>query len=251
MRDEGRLGGQRRGVGCPPELDLTGVLTGRSGMGATVALMRLLSTVRAAAMAALSLGAASAVTFGGLTVTPRGPQNLNLETGLTDLPQGGRATDARGQLTLDAQRMQFKPGAYLLASGATLTTRQGGTLRAAQVRYDLAAGTVTATGDLTYSDGRLNTLRADTVTVHVKTGFVVASGGVTAANPKLSGGRLIFDPATMQAVLTGPYRAQQGTLNASGAAGGRLLMVFSANRVVRSSTEPDADSLARFQPYLK
>ncbi|THF85875.1 hypothetical protein E7T09_15295 [Deinococcus sp. KSM4-11] len=213
--------------------------------------MRVLSSIRAAAVAALFLGAACAVSFGGLTITPRGPQSLNLETGLTELPQGGKATDSRGQLTLDAGRMQFKPGAYLIATGATLTTRQGGTLRAAQVRYDLAAGTVTATGDVTYSDARLRGLSARQITVDVKTGFVVASGSVKAAAPGLAGSTLVFDPATMQAVLTGPYRAQQGTLNASGAAGSRLLLVFGGNRVVRSSADPDTGDLARFQPYLK
>jgi hypothetical protein len=55
----------------------------------------------------------------------------------------------------------------------------------------------------------------------------------------------------MQAVLAGPYHARQGTLNAAGGAGDRLLLVFGGNRVVRSSTEPDADSVARFLPYLK
>ncbi|GHF47868.1 hypothetical protein HNQ07_002724 [Deinococcus metalli] len=213
--------------------------------------MTLLSSIRSAVLAALFVGAACAVSFGGLTITPRGPQALNLDTGLTELPQGGKATDSRGQLTLDAQRMQFKPGAYLIASGVTLTTRQGGTLKAAQVRYDLAASTVTASGDVTYTDARLKALSAEKITLDVRTGFVVASGGVTADTPQLSGRVLVFDPATMQAVLGGPYSARQGTLNASGGANDRLLMVFGGNRVVRSSTEPDADGLARFLPYLK
>lgn len=244
------MGGDETG-GTPSEPGLTGVLTGHCAWGATVADMNALLTLRSAVLSALLLGGAGAVDFGGLTITPRGPQSLNLETGLTELPQGGRATDSRGQLTLDAQRMQFKPGAYLVAGGATVTTRQGGTLRAAQVRYDLASSTVTATGDVTYTDARLKGLSASSITVNVKTGFVVAVGNVQATTPQLSGERLVFDATTMQAVLTGPYRARQGTLNASGGAGSRLLLVFGGNRVVRSSTAPDADSVARFLPYLK
>ncbi|WP_309572408.1 hypothetical protein [Deinococcus sp.] len=213
--------------------------------------MTVLSLIRTSALAALLLGAACAVSFGGLTITPRGPQSLNLDTGVTELPQGGKATDSRGQLTLSAQRMQFKPGAYLIATGATLTTKQGGTLKAAQVRYDLASGLVTATGDLKYTDARLVNLSATKITVQVRTGFVVAAGDVKAATPQLDGERLVFDPSTMQAVLTGPYHARQGTLNASGGVGGQLLLVFGGNRVVRSSTEPDAGDLARFLPYLK
>lgn len=202
-------------------------------------------------LAALLLGAAQAITFGGLTVTPRGPQSLNLETGATDLPQGGSATDSRGGLKLSAQSMQLRPGQTLLARGATITTRQGGTLKAAQVVYDLRAGTVTATGDVNYSDARFKNLSAAQVTLHVGGGFVTASGGVRASAPALSGGALAFDLSTSQGVLTGPYQARQGTLNASGRAGERLLMVFSGTRVIRSSTSPDADSLARFLPYLK
>lgn len=209
------------------------------------------SLIRPGLLAALLVGAAQAISFGGLTVTPRGPQTLNLETGATDLPQGGSATDSRGGLKLSAQSMQLRPGSSLLARGATITTRQGGTLKAAQVVYDLKAGTVTATGDVSYNDARLKNLSAPRLVLHVGSGFVTASGGVKASAPALSGAVLAFDLSTMQGVLTGPYVVRQGTLNASGGAGDRLLMVFGGNRVLRSSTDPDADSLARFLPYLK
>lgn len=213
--------------------------------------MQFSSLIRPGVLAALLVGAAQAISFGGLTITPRGAQTLNLETGATELPGGGSATDSRGGLKLSAQSMQLRPGASLLARGATITTKQGGTLRAAQVVYDLKAGTVTATGDVSYDDARLKDLRAPQLTLHVSSGFVTASGGVRAASPALSGAALVFDLSTMQGVLSGPYRVRQGTLNASGEAGGRLLMVFGGNRVIRSSTSPDADSLARFLPYLK
>ncbi|PTA69531.1 hypothetical protein [Deinococcus arcticus] len=198
----------------------------------------------------LSAGA-HALTFGGLTVTPRGEQRLNLDTGATDLPQGGTATDARRGLTLNAARLNLLPGQTLKATGATVTTKQGGTLKAPQLTYDLNAGTVTASGGVTYTDARLQGLSAPTLTLHLKTGFVVASGGVQAKTPALSGAALVFDPATVQAVLTGPYQVNQGTLKAQAPAGGRLLMVFSANRVVRATQTPDPDTLARFGPYLK
>ncbi|WP_221088485.1 hypothetical protein [Deinococcus aquaedulcis] len=198
----------------------------------------------------LSLGA-QALTFGGLNVTPRGEQRLNLETGATELPQGGTATDARRGLKLSAQRLNLLPGQTLKAQGATVTTKQGGTLNAPQLTYDLKAGTVTASGGVTYSDARLQGLSAPTLTVHLNTGFVVASGGVKAKTPALSGAALIFDPATVQAVLTGPYQVNQGTLKVQAPSGSRLLMVFGGNRVVRATQTPDAETLARFGPYLK
>ncbi|MEW6423015.1 MAG: hypothetical protein AB1511_15035, partial [Deinococcota bacterium] len=118
-------------------------------------------------LAALTLGAGSAVTFGGLNVTPRGPQNLNLETGATDLPQGGTATDARAGIRLSAARMQLQTGERLSAQDATLTTRQGGTLRAPSITYDLRQGTVTASGGVTYSDARPKHLTASRMVLHL------------------------------------------------------------------------------------
>lgn len=203
-------------------------------------------------LTALSLSApAQAVTFGGLNITPRGPQNLNLETGNTDLPQGGTATDAKNGIKLVAARMQLKPGQTLSAQDATITVRQGGTLRAAQVTYDLNAGTVTASGNVTYNDVRMTNLSAASMTLYVKPGFMSASGSVKADKPHMQGAALAFDLNTMQALLSGPYRINQMTLNANAGAEGRLLLAFAGNRLSRVNASPDATTLSRFAPYLK
>ncbi|MFB9994247.1 hypothetical protein ACFFLM_20020 [Deinococcus oregonensis] len=201
-------------------------------------------------LVALGLGTAQAVTFGGLTVTPRGPQTLNLETGATELPQGGTATDSRGGLKLVAAAMQLNPGSALKAQNATLTTRQGGTLRAQNVIYDLKAGTLTATGNVTYTDVRLKGVSANKVTLYVKTGFVTATGGVKATTPALSGSVLIFDSQTMQTLLSGPFDLKTSAGAKAGKVGERLLLTFAGNRLTRTST-PDAGTLTRFAPYLK
>lgn len=202
-------------------------------------------------LAALTLGSGSAVTFGGLNVTPRGPQNLNLETGATDFPQGGTVTDGRSGLRLSAGQLQLLPGQRLSAQGATLTTRQGGTLRAANVVYDLNRGTVTATGDVSYADARLKNLTAGRMVLHVKTGFVSAHGGVRASTPALSASALAFDPRTAQTVLAGPARLSQGSQVLETGTGGHLLLTFSANRLLRAVNRADATTLSRFAPYLK
>lgn len=197
----------------------------------------------------LALSPAQAVSFGGLNVTPRGAQNLNLETGATDMPSGGTATDSKGGLTLTASRMQLKPNEVLSAQGATVKVKRGGTLTANQVTYDLKAGTVTATGNVSYTDARMSDLSAPTVVLHVKSGFVVASGGVKASKPSMSGNTLVFDPNTMQAVLSGPFQIRHGT-GANGPAGARLLLTFAGNVLLNATPRPSADDLARFNPYL-
>lgn len=194
---------------------------------------------------------ASAVTFGGLNVTPRGAQNLNLETGATEMPQGGTVTDTKGGLTMTASALSLRPGDVLSAQGATIKLKQGGTLNASQVTYDAKAGIVRASGKLSYSDARLSSLSASAVTVYVRSGFVVASGGVRAARPALSGQTLVFDPSTMQAVLSGPYRVTSGLGRSAGPAGGRLLLTFAGAALTGATTKPGAADLDRFAPYLK
>ncbi|MFC4637477.1 hypothetical protein [Deinococcus hohokamensis] len=213
------------------------------------ALLAALTTLGLLGHAALS--GAQAVSFAGLNITPRGEQKLNLDTGATDLPEGGTATDAGSGMKLVAARMQLRPGQTLVAQDATLTTRQGGTLKAAQVTYDLKAGTVVATGGVTYRDSRFEALSAPGMALYLKSGFVTAGGGVKAQRPNLSASGLVFDPNTMQVLLTGPAQVSQGALRASTAAGGRLVMVFGGNRLLRATSTPDNVTLARFRPYLK
>ncbi|WP_104990517.1 hypothetical protein [Deinococcus sp. NW-56] len=202
-------------------------------------------------LAALTLGTGSAVTFGGLNVTPRGAQNLNLETGATEFPSGGTVTDSKGGVRLSAERLQLHPGERLSAQGVTLTTKQGGTLRAASLTYDLRGGVVTATGSANYSDARMKGLTADRMTLNVKTGFVSAHGGVRAQSPQLSASALAFDGRTAQTVLAGPARLSASGSALEAGAGGHLLLTFSAQRLLRATAKPDAGTLKRFAPYLK
>ncbi|MFC4426089.1 hypothetical protein [Deinococcus navajonensis] len=213
-------------------------------------LLAALTTLGVLGQSALNTGA-QAVTFAGLNITPRGEQKLNLETGATELPQGGTAVDSGSGMKLVASRMQLRPGQSLIAQNATLTTRQGGTLKAAQVTYDLKGGTVVASGGATYHDSRFEALSAPGMALYLKSGFVTAGGGVKAQRPALNASGLVFDPNTMQVLLTGPAQVSQSGVRANTAAGGRLVMVFGGSRLLRATSTPDNVTLARFRPYLK
>ncbi|WP_291426920.1 hypothetical protein [Deinococcus sp.] len=194
---------------------------------------------------------AQAMSFGGLTVTPRGAQNLNLETGATDLPSGGTATDTRGGMVLSGAKMQLKPDDSLVAQNATLKTKQGGVLKANNVVYDLKSGTASASGNVSYSDARVKELTAETIVLYVRSGFVVASGGVKASQPDMSGNTLIFDPFTMRSVLTGPFSVNTRYGHPKGALGTKIMLTFGGSSLISANTNPSPDDLARFAPYLK
>ncbi|SMB92325.1 hypothetical protein [Deinococcus hopiensis] len=196
-------------------------------------------------LASVTLGSGQAVTFGGLNVSPRGAQNLNLETGATDFPQGGTATDAKNGVRLVADRMQLRPGERLTAQGATVTTPEGATLKASTIVYDLKSGVVTATGGVTFSDAKVRNLTAAEVVLYAKSDFVAARGGVKADTPALQATTLVFDVHSAQALLSGSPRVGGKAVDSPS-----LLLTFGGNRLLRS-TVPDAAALGRFSPYLK
>lgn len=202
-------------------------------------------------LAALLGTSAGAVTFGGLNIVPKGAQNLNLQTGVTEMPQGGTVTDRKAGLTLVAAQMTVKEGETLQARGVTLKTGAGGSLKAEQLRYDLKSGVMTASGKVTYSDSRMRAVQASSMQLYVKTGFVVAKGGVKAASPALSAQSLIFDPNTMQALVSGPYTLNAGDKAYKGEAGQRVLLRFAGNALTNAVQRPAASDLSRFAPYLK
>lgn len=202
-------------------------------------------------VATLLGSAAQAATFGGLNIVPKGAQNLNLQTGVTEMPQGGTVTDRKAGLTLVAAQLSVKEGETLQARGVTLKTGAGGQLKAEQVRYDLKSGVMTVSGKVSYSDSRMRGVQASSMQLYVKTGFVVAKGGVKAAAPALSAQSLVFDPNTMQALVSGPYSLSTRGKTYKGEAGQRVLLRFAGNALTNAAQRPGAADLSRFAPYLK
>ena len=80
---------------------------------------------------------------------------------------------------------------------------------------------------------------------------MVARGGVRANTPSLSGNTLVFDPNTMQAVISGPYSLSTRLGQTRGQAGDRLLLTFAGNVLTSATGKPAPSDLSRFSPYLK
>ena len=194
----------------------------------------------------LSVDPASAATLGAFQINASGEQSLNLQTGETELPQGGTATDSKNGLTLTGKAISYLAGRHLKASGATIRLA-GGTLNADSAEYDVQSGMLVATGHLSYSGQGIQKLSADQVSLYIASGAVVASGHVRAASPQLSADRIVVLRGGGQVLLSGNY-----TLNTGGS---RYLNPRPDARLLlsgRSATaRPTATALQPFQPYLK
>ena len=194
-----------------------------------------------------TLPPACAASFGAFQITPKGEQKINLETGLTELPGGGTATDARSGLTLKAGRMSFRSGETLSASGVTLTTRDGSTLRADSVRFDQRSGVLSASGHLNFRNAQISGLSADAVQIYSRTSAVVASGRVRAVKPALSAGRIVVLDGGKRVLLSGPYTlSSAGSSYANARPDSRLLLSADV-----TTGRPPAGLLKDFAPYGK
>ena len=196
----------------------------------------------------VSGGRAEAVTLGAFQIQASGEQRLNLETGQTELPQGGTATDSRAGLTLTGKTMSYLAGQQLQATGAAITTAGGGRLNADTVTYDVKSGVLKASGHLRYSNSLVRGLSAESISLYTASGVVVASGTVSAAAPDLRADRVVALAGGRQVLLAGHYRLSLGGTRYAGASPeARLLVDGSA----RPTATPSSASLQPFLPYLK
>jgi hypothetical protein len=197
-----------------------------------------------------SWSATLAASLGAFQISARGDQKLNLSTGRTELPQGGTATDSKNGLTLTGRTLNYLPGKSLQATGAVIRVSGGGILSADTVNYDVASGTLKASGHLTYSSARIRGLSAGTIVLYTVSGAVVASGNVRAASPAMSASRVVALNSGRQILLAGNY-----TLNTGGPrladAGSSARLLLSGDGSQSVDARPSQAALRAFAPYLK
>ena len=213
-------------------------------MKRTAFLLTLTAAFLSAAPLLPNAAAQSASAF-GLQITPRGAQNLNLATGTTDLPQGGTVRDNKAGIKVVADFISIKRGESISATGATLSTSQGGVLNASKLTYNQSASLVTATGNLSYSDNRVKELSAQTIYVNTKTGAVTAVGAVKASTPAASANQLVALPTKAQILLRG--NAKVTTLGQLVSGENVLLNLVTGV----AQTDASAKALAVFTAYLR
>jgi hypothetical protein len=186
--------------------------------------------------------------FAALTVRPNGPEELDLATGVTTLPEGGEIVYRTENVTLTGSFIRFLEGDFIEVEEAVVAGAFG-TLKAPELRFEVAAQTLRAAQGATYSGEELE-LMADTITLNVEADLAVLDGGVSSHSPDLSGARALIDLAAHQAMLVGPYTFADGPVTLRGDAGELLALRWDAAGALSAQTEVPAALRARFAEQL-
>lgn len=184
--------------------------------------------------------------FAALSVRPYGAQNLDLATGVTTLPDGGEVRYGELDVTLSGSWLRFLEGDFIEVEGGTVTGAFG-TLRAPELRFEVASQTLRAAGGVRF-EGEV-VLAAEAVTLNLEDDVALLEGGVTSTAPNLEGERALVDLTGGQALLVGPYRYQEGPVTLRGAAGERLALLWDEAGAVSADTAVPPALLERFEAY--
>jgi hypothetical protein len=186
--------------------------------------------------------------FAALTVRPNGPEELDVATGVTTLPEGGEIVYRAEDVRLTGSFIRFLEGDFIEVEEAVVEGAFG-TLKAPELRFEVPTQTLRAAQGATFSGEALE-LMADTITLNVETDLAVLDGGVSSRSPDLSGARALIDLAAQQALLVGPYTFADGPVTLRGDAGELLALRWDAAGALSARTEVPAALRARFAELL-
>lgn len=199
--------------------------------------------------AALQQDAASA--FANLTVVAFGDQEVDILTGITTLPDGGRLIDREHDLTLSASWMRFLEGDFVEAKEVEISG-EFGVVSARAVTIDLAAEEVRATGAVRY-EGPEWGIDAQAISYSEDLGLVVFEGPIRGEGIALEASAALFDVPSGTFLLAAPYRYADGPLELTSERPGALLSLQPlegrpGELVASNRIEPQL--LERVRPHL-
>ena len=199
---------------------------------------------------ALFLSLALAARFAAFSVEPAGPQRVNLDTGVTTLPQGGVLMDNENGLRLKAGYIEYKEGAFIRARALELLSAKE-TFRAQSLDYDIPKQEARF-GALVFANADFKGLSAERALALFAEDIVVLKGKVRADSPRLEAETLVADLKAREALVLGRFIYQEGkaTLRGQGPSA-RLYLRFVGGKVQASTKLPqEASRLAAYASRL-
>lgn len=201
----------------------------------------------------LPLGMALAAAFAAFTVEPAGDQVVDLATGVTTLPDGGRLVDAETGLALEAPFITYREGVFVRAQKARLTTEKV-RFFTEKLDYDVKKGVARLEGGVQLDSPWIAGLRAPGGRYYPEPGVAVLAGGVAAKKPDFTAKTLVADLKKRLALLLGEFRfadPELGVVLKGKGEDARLLLVFDEKGRVSAESEVPEDVYKRLTAFLK
>ena len=195
---------------------------------------------------------ARADTFAALTIIPAGSEQLDISTGITTLPEGGKVVDKERGLELESRFIRYEEGRYIETEKATVEGKFG-SLNADTVRIDLESSQIIASGNLRLANTAVD-VQAGELVLFLDGDVARLSGGVQSETPEFHSDSLLVAIGTSDAVLVSPYQFQDGPMTLRQDSAGRLLhlqqTLEDGEQLYTPSTTVETDLLALLTPYL-
>ena len=200
-----------------------------------------------------ALSVALAAAFAAFTVEPAGDQVVDLATGVTTLPDGGRLVDAETGLALEAPFIAYQEGVFVRAKKARMTTEKVHFF-AEKLDYDVKKGVARLEGGVRLDSPWIEGLKAPRARYYPEPGVAVLEGGVAAKKPDFAAKTLVADLKKRLALLLGEFRfadPELGVVLKGKGKNARLLLVFDEKGGVSAETEVPEDLYKRLTAFLK
>ncbi len=221
-------------------------------MGTSVTVLGVARSFALVPMLTAAVWAQEGSVLAALEVVPRGEQIFNLDTGRTELPDGGEVIDQATGVRLVADFVSFTEGEFIEATAVEVDGAFGH-LTAAQLSIDIAEEMLVAEGPLQLVRDAL-VIEADLVTFDAAKSIVRFDGSVRGVNPTFEAATMLLDTLDGTVLLVGPYVFEDGLLTLTTSQIGGLLELtyqdIDGVQVYDATTEVSAAVTQRFRRHL-
>ncbi|MFN4074222.1 MAG: hypothetical protein ACK4G4_12525, partial [Thermus sp.] len=182
---------------------------------------------------ALFLASSLGARFAAFSVEPFGTQRVNLDTGVTTLPQGGILVETTNGVRIEAQYIEYKPASFILAKEAELLIKEI-LVRGRELNLDLVSQKISIKSFL-LKKGPFANLSADEAYLFAEESILLMRGNITLVSPELHANLAVINLRTQQALIIGPF-SYQGKKERD--AGSRLFLYLEGSTIKGTSRIP-------------
>jgi len=196
---------------------------------------------------------ALAASFAAFTVEPAGDQVVDLATGVTTLPDGGRLVDAERGLSLEAAYIEYKEGTFVRAKKARLL-REDVTFKAGELYLDVPHEVVDLKEGVVFSAPFIQGLTAPEGRLYLKDEVAVLWGGVKSAKPAFQAEKMVAEIRESRVLLLGAFSYHDPKLGITLRGKGKeakLLLRFLEDGEVEASSQVPEELYRHLLTYLK